>query len=175
MPRNAIQYIGDDLRIDGQGCVGLWFQGLLGDAVLASTCFDHILRSYPTSQWIIVHSYLDPLRVNAVADLLEPLFASGRIRAYVYHYLDELVAMPATVAEFFAHSKVTRVYDLLFEGLDRSIMSSPNLGLNMSRRKTNKAVLCRKSTWNAHFPQRNRSRDEWRHIEHAVVGAGYTQ
>ena len=161
------------LRVDGTGCVGLWIQGLIGDVILASTYFDEILRRHPDKNWILVHSYRDEARVHVVRDVLAPYFDSGRIREYVYHFLPSCLPMPSEVDRFFARSGVAEVFEFMFDKLDRARLSSPRLELDLDKLRRRKAVVMRRSAWNAHFPERNRPYREWRQIEAALLGYGY--
>jgi hypothetical protein len=148
-------------------------QGLLGDVILASTYFDEIQRRYPGRRWIIVHSYRDPARVHAALDLLHPFLADGRIAAYVYHRLHDCVPMPAEIDRFFQRIRVEAVIQFMFSQMDRSGVTRPRLGIDLDRPKARKAVLMRRSTWNAHFPERNRPWVEWQHVEAAALDAGF--
>jgi hypothetical protein len=163
----------EDAAVDGRGCVGLWLQGLLGDVILASTYFDEILRQDPHRPWIIVHSYRDPARVHAVLDVLRPFFASQRIRGYFFHPLPSCMPMPAEVSRLFAHIGVDRVVEFMFDRLDRTRLTRPQLGIDLDRPRTRKAILMRRSGWNAHFPARNRPVEEWRAIESTLLERGF--
>ena len=163
----------DDLEMDGTGCVGLWLQGLIGDIILASTLFDEIRTRYPGRQWIIVHSYWNPARVEAVLELLKPFFADGRIRGYVYHHQPVCAPMPDDIAALFSKMGVDGVVQFMFDDMDRSRLGRPDLGFDLARPKRQKAILMRRSAWNPHFQERNRPYAEWQQIEAHVLAAGY--
>jgi hypothetical protein len=81
--------------------------------------------------------------------------------------------MVPEVKELFARAGVDHVVEFMFDEMDRTELGRPDLGFDLDRPKQQKAVLMRRSAWNAHYPERNRPVEEWSQIEARVLSLGY--
>lgn len=156
-------------------CIGLWLQGLLGDVILASTYFQHILDKYPDHKWIIVHSYKEEAKVPVVQQVLQPYFDNGRIIKYVWNYMPACYPMPKEVKDYFNSEGVDDIIELMFANFNKDHLTKPRLEIAFSKPTDyKKAIMMRKSSWNPHFLERNRPYEEWERIEKTLVKYGFT-
>jgi len=158
--------------------IGIKLQGLIGDTIRASTVFDMILEEFPDKKWLVIHAYTeDRRRINTVMDLLDEHIKSGRI---AYFFLDNR-GKPGKIQpyqeNFFKEAGCEKVYDLyiLSEGFLEYKSTKPRVSVDISDVKTisNKAVILRHSGFHGHYPERNRSVEEWDIITQALLDEGY--
>jgi hypothetical protein len=158
--------------------IGIKLQGLLGDTIRASTIFDSIVEQYPDHKWVVIHSYTGPTeRLDDVREMMKPWFDNGRIYRYFIDNRGTPEELPEHHSMFFKECQCHDVFDLLiitdkflsYEASKPTVYPPSKVGASESR----KAVILRYSGFHDHFPERNRSVEEWDIMTQALLDAGY--
>jgi len=152
--------------------------GLIGDAILASTRFDSILKEHDAPFMILSTYPYVPARLELVKDLYRELFENGTVAEMVNCPSGNPPLDSGSIKHFLAQGAIA-YYDPVYRDFDSLPATLPKLGPQIYRhwhetvRPEKTVALFRRSAFHSHVPERNRPQDEWQEAEKILVDRGY--